>query len=1647
MMETVKRMDFKQKVLQAHMYYALKLLFPEYVEHFMKTLSCYKEIPADQLYRIGLMERIEHSNEPRFVHRTYAEFLAAMYIVRMFTKKPEFSYQNKFYRTSFLSFLFKSVMATKSVGEDLWNFSSFSTVPEIETFSFEHPVICYFINSYLKISLNNTNVSDLISKSILPSSDQLLELCSAATFHDYEQLLKLILAGLEWQDIQNWTSKIHSLSNILLIGAKKSSTDFFKELYQSKYIKKFIDHPTYPSSILPSFEVTPLHISVARGHFPITDYIFHQLNKNDMAQYTQYLLHVCVAETQTEKEAIINQKKEIANMIFHLKPNLLEETQPDGKTPLLQSEIHFELLDLLIRSGANVNKLTNKMECVLQRILENSGIHEQVYRDILLLLEQHNFQHFRSSQKKEASMLYKSVEQLDLSHESLYIFKRNGADVNATNKWNGDSPLFAAIRGGRSVECLKRLVSFGANYKHLNYCRESVLHICAKYGKKLALEYFMKTFDFGLNAVDSNGNTPLHLAVLKRTEQFEELQKMLIENCANSIHTKNSSQADPLFHSSLVGKGLSLKMIRMMENYGYQIQPEIASKNLKALLLNRSIQAWEADEELVSIADYFIKLGGTVECINLNSPWKLEAIQRNLQNIIKDVHVNASLLREIHGRGILSENEMSSILTMQLPSKQQNALFQAIENTPSSFEKICLSLLASNQIRPFVMLKQGLQTDGQGMIKFVTSPVGLTDFMHAKLAKLLVIKIFDTNHFVTRIRNTVYDNPVVIDERNLDKLDPFEYHRLLVVICETFTDTLNKTLLKLNHHKIVCLCMKLAIKSESCTIILEQLRWSDLSTSFQEDLRESITIIARFSFKSTSHKIPESFPLLKNELLVAFITGSIAETSGISQQSASNYRYISTTMFHHALPDLLVIEGISQSEIETYSFLKPRIQTYASGCNVKNVDIILIKRSQLQHFNDICLQVDVPAHLICYLKGRFRLVKTFGSGKNIERFEIASNIHPTDDCAMMPLCLCGKHKFGSENLIWEFEFWFPKISKKLYYHVNFLHYLLQPNSNIDWQSFGSNIFELQKLFSASFQSTNPFQTWESGIRTLGEDILIAGKAKETTSSFSLAQQVLKILDVSTPDHMRHLIFLAVGEIFPDFLIRKIAVSNTAADNLVQQGILKVDCDKPPSYSYRYKSFAWYFLAVAISSGGKYADIVNIQKLSAEALKITKGAKLTWNFGIKSSNSFSIKTCNFKHKEIIEFINSIATEDLFKNFEKFSPEMCKKFVRACLHDDKLNLLQLLIKHLGDSLIFDEGLLKLAVAKGDIPIIDFVLQNYTQAATSLPCNLKFDIKMSRPITLLHFAARRGSHKVILNLLNNHGFKDILNHPEMRDIIHHCVTGTFTESEDQIHEKIMSLHIFHKMDSTLIQERDAFGDTPLLCSSIHADVITTLIKLGADVFAQKSDPLYLGNFMHICSKYLSPSDYHKIVRELKLGIRGKIFAALDFHQCTPLHCALENVEVLESTMKLLSISGFDFNAKDKANKNLLFYATWDERSANVLDGLVRFGTDWRIRDDEGRTLLHIAAWHGNLTATKYFIQMGCDVNALDSENETPLHKVLKLSKKNIHSIVSTLVQNKASLAILDRGGETPLDIAIRRCRLGKVEEKTVDLLTSFK
>ncbi|CAL8124220.1 unnamed protein product [Orchesella dallaii] len=161
----------------------------------------------------------------------------------------------------------------------------------------------------------------------------------------------------------------------------------------------------------------------------------------------------------------------------------------------------------------------------------------------------------------------------------------------------------------------------------------------------------------------------------------------------------------------------------------------------------------------------------------------------------------------------------------------------------------------------------------------------------------------------------------------------------------------------------------------------------------------------------------------------------------------------------------------------------------------------------------------------------------------------------------------------------------------------------------------------------------------------------------------------------------------------------------------------------------------------------------------------------------------------------------------------------------------------------------------------------------------------------------------------------------------------------------------------------------------------------------------------------------------------------------QNTPLHVAVKHLELLDSTTQLFSAAKVDFNGVNKYNNTALHRAVLSQRSATTLDALIKAGADEKARGQYNRTVLHLAARIGNLTALKFFILRGHDVNVADAKGATPLHLAVALSKTNLHEMVVLLVEKGADVSAINNQQQTPIDIANGRSTL--VETRTKEFL----
>jgi ankyrin repeat protein len=142
---------------------------------------------------------------------------------------------------------------------------------------------------------------------------------------------------------------------------------------------------------------------------------------------------------------------------------------------------------------------------------------------------------------------------------------------------------------------------------------------------------------------------------------------------------------------------------------------------------------------------------------------------------------------------------------------------------------------------------------------------------------------------------------------------------------------------------------------------------------------------------------------------------------------------------------------------------------------------------------------------------------------------------------------------------------------------------------------------------------------------------------------------------------------------------------------------------------------------------------------------------------------------------------------------------------------------------------------------------------------------------------------------------------------------------------------------------------------------------------------------------------------------------------HAMGPLHvaCAWEQTDCLF----LLLDKSFDVNASGPGGWTPLFWCTLNGQQ-RLVEVLLKRGSDPTMRDDQDRTVLHLAASNNQLKMVAALIGAGADVNAQEgSLGSTPLH----LAAERGHlAVCDCLIYNGASLKLKDKAGRTALDLA---------------------
>jgi len=238
----------------------------------------------------------------------------------------------------------------------------------------------------------------------------------------------------------------------------------------------------------------------------------------------------------------------------------------------------------------------------------------------------------------------------------------------------------------------------------------------------------------------------------------------------------------------------------------------------------------------------------------------------------------------------------------------------------------------------------------------------------------------------------------------------------------------------------------------------------------------------------------------------------------------------------------------------------------------------------------------------------------------------------------------------------------------------------------------------------------------------------------------------------------------------------------------------------------------------------------------------------------------------------------------------------------------------------------------------------------------------------------------------------------------------------SQHQFAEYAATHWIAHFKASSTTEEDEISADATELCS-IHAHVNTWSSISGAYI------PYPLSGLL-IAARY-------DLVQALKiLLLRGENISQVeDGIGQTALHVAADYGNLRAA--KVLIEFNAPINAQTFDGDTPLHVATYSD-SVEVVELLLSRGADVQLCNDNESTALHIAAGSGHLDSVRALVNTGANVNALDKNFRSPLHLAAGPHQyyfKPLSSYKSTidfLIENGADPTLVDRYGETPMQLA---------------------
>jgi ankyrin repeat protein len=290
-------------------------------------------------------------------------------------------------------------------------------------------------------------------------------------------------------------------------------------------------------------------------------------------------------------------------------------------------------------------------------------------------------------------------------------------------------------------------------------------------------------------------------------------------------------------------------------------------------------------------------------------------------------------------------------------------------------------------------------------------------------------------------------------------------------------------------------------------------------------------------------------------------------------------------------------------------------------------------------------------------------------------------------------------------------------------------------------------------------------------------------------------------------------------------------------------------------------------------------------------------------------------------------------------------------------------------------------------------------------------KLEIRFGDGKTLFHISSKLGYNET-LKLIIDSGVNVNTTCDLNRGALHYAVEGGRTTTADLLLE--------HQIDTEI---RDSKGLTALWCAFEKDDMkmAVKLLRHGADSIAANGPAQ--DSLLHLAVLKDNLSAVRMLITEYSNPL------SLNIRKWSPLHLAvtLGNMEIIQLLIeKTLGKSGRPgFKARDSMERSLLHLAA-QHGQHEIFDLILAHGLDLEDTDVNGCTPLHLAANEGRVDAVEALLKRGTKVNAQTLDGDTPLHIA---ARKNDVDIAARLFHHDADPNIPKRNGWMPLHSAVHK------------------